>query len=287
MPVPWRAAFAIGSPLGSAIVRSISISTTSRLAAARERALKPQETFKECAKACPVTVVIPVGRFTMGSPAGETGRLPREGPQHEVTIAKPFAVSKFEVTWDEWDACVEYGHCATVPDSTWGHGTLPVINLTWAQAQQFVTWFSEMTGRRYRLLTEAEWEYAARAGTTTAYPWGDEIGSGHAHCSECGDQLDQQRTAPVGSFLANPFGLHDMNGNVWEWVEDCYQSDYNGAPTDGSALIGGDCRNRVLRGGSWAWWQVPQTARSASRENYAPDQLRSFLGFRVARTLMP
>jgi formylglycine-generating enzyme required for sulfatase activity len=259
------------------------------LTAARERALQPKETFKECAKACPVMVVIAAGRFTMGSPAGETGRLPHEGPQHEVTIGKRFAVAKFELTWDEWDACVDYGHCAAnVPDSTWGHGTLPVINVTWEQAQQYVTWFSEMTGRRYRLLTEAEWEYAARAGTTTAYPWGDEIGTGHAHCSDCGDQLDQKRTAPVGSFPANAFGLHDMNGNVWEWVEDCYEKDYSGAPTDGTALISRPCPNRVVRGGSWIVWQgAPQSARSASRENYAPNQLRSFLGFRVARTLTP
>jgi formylglycine-generating enzyme required for sulfatase activity len=261
------------------------------LTAEQERALKPQETFKECAKDCPMMVVIPSGRFKMGSPESETGRRPHEGPQHEVTIAAPLAVSKFEVTWDEWDACVEYGSCArNIPDSAWGHGTRPVINVTWEQVQQYVKWFSRMTGKAYRLLTEAEWEYAARADTNTAYPWGDEIGKGHANCSDCGSQWDNDRTAPVGSFAPNTFGLHDMNGNVWEWVEDCYQSNYNATPTDGSAVIGRDCTNpvnHVVRGGSWIVWQVPQSARSASRDNYAKDNLRSFVGFRVARTLTP
>jgi formylglycine-generating enzyme required for sulfatase activity len=261
------------------------------LTSEQERALKPKETFKECAKDCPMMVVIPPGRFKMGSPESETGRRPHEGPQHEVTIAKPFAVSKFEVTWDEWDACVEYGSCArNIPDSAWGHGTRPAINVTWEQVQEYVKWFSRMTGQTYRLLTEAEWEYAARADTNTAYPWGDEIGKGHANCSDCGSQWDNDRTAPVGSFAPNTFGLHDMNGNVWEWVEDCYQSKYNGAPTDGSAVIGRDCTNpvnHVVRGGSWIVWLVPQSARSASRDNYAKDNLRSFVGFRVARTLTP
>jgi formylglycine-generating enzyme required for sulfatase activity len=145
-----------------------------------------------------------------------------------------------------------------------------------------------MTGQPYRLLTEAEWEYAARAGTNIPYPWGNEIGSGNANCSGCGSRwADEEQTAPVGSFPANAFGLHDMHGNVWEWVEDCYKNNYNGAPTDGSALIFPNCINHVVRGGSWIVWQVPQTARSASRDNYAKDNRRAFVGFRVARTLIP
>jgi formylglycine-generating enzyme required for sulfatase activity len=254
-----------------------------------DRMLKPLANFRECAKDCPEMIVIPAGSFTMGSPESETGRLAREGPQHEVTIAKSFAVSKFEVTWDEWDACVKYGDCAqNISDSAWGHGTRPVINVTWEQVKQYVAWLSRMTGQTYRLLTEAEWEYAARAGTNTAYPWGDEIGQGHANCSGCGSQwADDGKTAPVGSFAANTFGLHDMHGNIWEWVEDCYQSNYNGAPKDGSALIIHDCINHVVRGGSWIVWQVPQTARSGSRDNYAKNNQRSFVGFRVARTLTP
>jgi formylglycine-generating enzyme required for sulfatase activity len=253
-----------------------------------ERALKPGASFRECAKDCPEMVVIPAGSFTMGSPENETGRLPREGPQHEVTIAKPFAVSKFEVTWDDWDACIKHGDCAQDPsDSAWGHGTRPVINVTWEQAKQYVAWISMMTGQPYRLLTEAEWEYVARAGTNTPYPWGNEIGSGNANCSGCGSRwADEEQTAPVGSFPANAFGLHDMHGNVWEWVEDCYKNNYNGALTDGSALIFPNCINHVVRGGSWIVWQVPQTARSASRDNYAKDNRRAFVGFRVARALI-
>jgi formylglycine-generating enzyme required for sulfatase activity len=278
------------------------------LSAERERALKPKETFRECEKDCPEMVFIPAGSFMMGSPESETGRLAHEGPQHEVTIAKPFAVSKFEVTWEEWDACAKYRGCPQdIPDSAWGHDKRPVINVTWEQIQQYVTWLSKMTGKSYRLLTEAEWEYAARAGANTAYSWGDEIGEGNANCSGCGSQWEDVQTAPVGSFAANAFGLHDMHGNVWEWVEDCYQSNYDGAPTDGSARLSPDCTNpvnhvvrggswvawqvprsgRSAPGGSWVWVQVPQPARSASRENYAKDNLRSFIGFRVARTLTP
>jgi formylglycine-generating enzyme required for sulfatase activity len=256
-----------------------------------ERALKPLEPFRECIKDCPAMIVIPAGSFTMGSPESEMGRLPREGPQHDVKIAKRFAVSRFEVTWDDWDACVNYGDCANnISDSIWGHGARPVINVTWEEAKQYVAWLSGMTGQTYRLLTEAEWEYAARAGTSTAYPWGDEIGNGNANCNGCGSKwADDEKTAPVGQFPANAFGLHDMNGNVWEWVEDCYQSNYNGAPTDGLAFIFPDCPNRVVRGGSWSWWQnSTQSARSASRDNYATKNTRrSFVGFRVARTLTP
>ena len=153
-----------------------------------------------------------------------------------MTIAKPFAVSKFEVTFDEWDTCARYGGCRTdVSDFGFGRGQRPVIKVTWDDAQQYVAWLSKMTGEPYRLLTEAEYEYATRAGTTTAYPWGDDIGTNKANCNGCGSQWDNKQTAPVGSFAPNGFGLFDMVGNVWEWVEDCYNDNYNGAPTDGSA----------------------------------------------------
>ena len=169
-------------------------------------------------------IVIPAGEFMMGSPATEEGRYSNEGPQHKVTIAKPFAVSKFDVTFADWDACVSVGGCPQLGDSSFGRGTRPVINVNWNDAQQYVAWLSKMTGQPYRLLTEAEWEYAARAGATTAYYWGDEIGVGNANCNGCGSQWDGRETAPVGSFKPNAFGLYDMAGNVVQWVQDCYHS---------------------------------------------------------------
>jgi len=255
------------------------------LSAEAERALKPGATFKECAEDCPEMVVVPAGDFMMGSPPNEVGHDSDEGPQHKVVFARPFAVSKFEVTFDDWDACVAYGDCDPhVSDSGWGRGPQPVINVSWGDAKRFVAWLSMVTGRTYRLLTEAEWEYAARAGTTTAYFWGDEIGKDNANCSRCGSRWDDRQTAPVGSFPANAFVLHDMHGNVWEWAEDCIHYTYKGAPTDGSAWIaGGDCSRRVVRGGSWD--HDPWYLRSAERGGYASGDRYDHLGFRVARTL--
>ena len=221
----------------------------------------------------------------MGSPATEKGRYTNEGPQHKVTIARPFAVSKFDVTFADWDACVSVGGCPQVSDSGYGRGTKPVINVSWDDAQQYVAWFSKMTGQPYRLLTEAEWEYAARAGTTTAYYWGDEIGKGNANCNGCGSQWDNRQTSPVGSFKPNAFGLYDMAGNVWQWVQDCYHDNYNGAPTDGSAWTSGDCSRRVVRGGSWD--DDPQDLRAASRDRGSSGGRDDVLGFRVGRTLTP
>ena len=153
--------------------------------------------------------------------------MPAEGPPHEVTIAKPFAVSKFEVTFEEWDACVAAAACPRVPDH-WGRGEMPVINVSWGDAKQYVGWLSQLTGKEYRLLTEAEWEYAARAGANTRYSWGDDPGMGNANCDGCGSQWDLQQTAPVGSFKPNGLGLYDMHGNVWEWVEDSWHENYDG-----------------------------------------------------------
>jgi formylglycine-generating enzyme required for sulfatase activity len=231
-------------------------------------------------------VVVPAGEFVMGSPANEKDRKKNEDPQHEVVLAKPLAVSKFEVTFDEWDACVAYGDCEPqVSDSGWGRGRQPVINVTWDDAQQYVAWLSKMTGKPYRLLSEAEWEYAARAGTQAAYSWGDEIGKGNANCNGCGSQWDRKQTAPVGSFKQNAFDLYDMHGNVWEWVEDCYHGNYDGAPTDSSAwtAVGGDCSLRVVRGGSW----FSGPSRSAHRDGGTSGSRLNFLGFRIGRTLTP
>ena len=250
-----------------------------------ERALKPQESFRECAKDCPEMVVIPAGRFTMGSSAVEKGRYSNEGPTRLVTITRLFAVSKFDVTFDEWDACVSVGRCRQTADSGMGRGTKPVINVTWDDAQQYVAWFSKMTGHQYRLLTEAEWEYAARGGTTSVYYWGDDIGKEHANCDGCGSQWDDRETAPVGSFKPNAFGLYNMYGNVWKWVQDCYHADHEGAPNDGSARTSGDCSRCIVRGGSWD--VKPRYLRAAFRNRGTTGDRDNDLGFRVARTVSP
>jgi formylglycine-generating enzyme required for sulfatase activity len=256
------------------------------LAAEAERALKPGDAFKECAKDCPEMVVVPAGEFIMGSPANEDGRYDDEQPQHKVVFARSFAVAEFDVTFDDWSACVAYGDCdPRVSDSGFGRGRQPVINVTWDDARRYAAWLSRMTGKSYRLLSEAEFEYAARAGTQTPYPWGDEIGRNNANCIGCGSKWDNRQTAPVGSFAANRFGLYDMHGNVWQWTEDCYHKDYEGAPQDGSAWIeGADCSGRVGRGGSWL--NVPRNLRSASRYWSTTDaRFKLLFGFRVGRTL--
>ena len=241
-------------------------------------------TFRDC-PSCPLMAVLPAGEFVMGSPSNEEGRSANESPQHQVRIAKPFAVGVYEVTLDEWNACVAAGGCGHRPgDEGWGGGSRPVINVSWNDARDYVGWLSGRTGHGYRLLSEAEWEYAARAGTTTAYSWGNEVGSNRANCRGCGSQWDNRQTAPVGSFPANAFGLYDMQGNVWEWVEDCWNEGYAGAPANGEAWLGGDCSVRVLRGGSWI--NGPRLLRSALRLRLAPGY-RFHLGFRVARTLTP
>jgi len=221
----------------------------------------------------------------MGSAATEKDRDEDEGPTHQVTIAA-FAVAKFDATFAEWDACAAQGGCDThVGDQGWGRGQRPAINVSWDDAQRYVEWLSRLTGRSYRLLTEAEWEYAARAGTATAYYWGDESGKGNANCDGCGTESDGRQTSPVGSFKPNGFRLYDMAGNVWQWVQDCYHEDYKEAPADGSAWTSGDCSRRVVRGGSWV--DSPQSLRSALRLRLSTVDRVNLLGFRVGRTLTP
>lgn len=238
-------------------------------------------TFKDCPN-CPEMVQVPAGKFEMGSAENEPDRNPNEGPQHMVTIAHPFAVSKYEITFDEWDACVAGGSCPNVKDEGWGRGKRPVINISWAEARAYAKWLAGKTGQPYRLLTEAEWEYAARAGTVGRYYWGNEVGNGNANCNECGSQWDGKQTAPAGSFAPNAFGLYDMLGNVWEWMEDCVHDNYNDAPADGSAW-GGSCKWRTLRGGSWSG--TPKAMRVANRGGLNADGRHNFIGFRLARTL--
>jgi formylglycine-generating enzyme required for sulfatase activity len=252
----------------------------------KEKVAKPGSDFKECATGCPTMVVVPGGTFVMGSPASEEHRYQDQGPQHEVTITKPFAVGKTEVTFAEWDACVAAGACTKASDGAWGRGNQPVINVSWDDAKQYVAWLSRITGKEYRLLTEAEWEYAARAGTTTTYSWGDDSGKGNANCSGCGSKWDGEQTSPIGSFKANAFGLNDMHGNVFEWVEDFWHTSYEGAPVDGTAwLKGGEASLRVFRGGSWD--TDPHLLHAAYRSWVATAFRSDNLGFRLARTLNP
>lgn len=240
--------------------------------------------FQDCAN-CPEMVIVPAGVFTMGSPRNEPGRKPNEGPRHRVTIERPFAVARFELTFAAWDTCVADGGCGGYrpKDEGWGRGTRPVINVSWWDAQKYVTWLSQKTHESYHLLSEAEWEYAARAGTSTAYPWGDSLGRYNAHCDACGTATVQPQTQPVDAWGRNSLGLYSMLGNVVEWTEDCYGS-YAKAPTDGSAAVTAECEHRVARGGDFSS-SDPSDLRSANRGLDLPTTRDNYEGFRVARTL--
>jgi formylglycine-generating enzyme required for sulfatase activity len=242
--------------------------------------------FRDCGD-CPTMVVVPAGEFTMGAPAIELGGE----AQHRVTIATPFAVSKFEITFAEWDACLAAGGCRSYRpgDEGWGRDASPAMNISWEDAKAYAAWLSAKTGKTYRLLSEAEWEYAARAGTIAAYPYADGLSPTKANYDASTDgsgpsDANRQRTVPVGSFLPNAFGLYDMQGNVSEWVEDCWNDDYTAAaPTDGSAWVTGDCKGHVVRGGSWE--DSATELRSAARTGGAKDDRFYTDGVRIARSL--
>ena len=242
----------------------------------------PGETFQDCAE-CPKMVVVPSGRFTMGSSRSEGGD-DDERPMRRVRIAYRFAVGVYEVTFAEWYACVDAGGCGNyIPDDEgWGRGNRPVVNVSWGDAQSYVRWLSAQTGKTYRLLSESEWEYVARAGTETAYSWGDSIGVNRANCDGCGSAWDGKMTAPVGSFATNAWGVYDMHGNVWEWVQDCWNDSYVGAPSDGSAWESETCDWRVYRSGPWH--RGPSYSRSAARSTLSADGRIWVIGFRVARS---
>jgi len=236
------------------------------------------KTFKDC-DGCPEMIELPPGRFIMGSKGGD----PSEHPAHAVTIAYPFAISRFEVSVAEWKLCHAEGGCDYLPDRKGMTATSPVYNLSWVDTQKYVKWLSKKTGKKYRLPSEAEWEYAARGGTKTEYWWGDAVGKGMANCKNCGGEWNRKRPAAVDTFDANAFGLQGMNGSVWEWVADCWIASYNGAPTDGSAHNEKNCQSRVLRGGSWR--NDASYARSAARFNYDNDVRYVLNGFRVVRDM--
>ncbi len=286
------------------------------------------ETFRDCGE-CPLMVAVPVGSFMMGSTSEETDRegappenVSDERPRHSVSV-NSFSLGVAEVTRDQFDAFVRAtGHQAGGPcwiyDPAQGKwiesgvndwrdpgfaqdGNHPAVCVNWDDAKAYATWLSQQTGKAYRLATEAEWEYAARAGTTTSRYWGDSRSGPACLNANVTDQtraaahnlVDSEDnifqctdghvfTAPVGRFQANAFGLHDMIGNAWEWTEDCYHDSYNGAPTNGSAWLTGDCSFRVARGGSWH--ALPGDVRSADRDWGAASSRYNLLGFRVART---
>jgi formylglycine-generating enzyme required for sulfatase activity len=263
------------------------------------------ESFQDCwktatnAEACgPEMVMIPAGGFMMGSPDDEEGHQNDEGPRREVTIAQPFAAGKFEVTFAEWDACVSDGGCKHKPEDAWGRGKQPVMRVSWDDiTTEYLPWLSRKTGKSYRFLTEAEWEYAAGAGATGRFSFAggeaelcnyanhaDQSTSYSWKNSACSDGIGE-KTAPIGSYKPNEWSLHDVHGNVWEWVQDCYADSYQAAPHDGSAAKETSGCARVVRGGSWNY--DPQRLRSAIRNRNAPDFRSDVIGFRVARTLSP
>lgn len=229
-------------------------------------------------------VPVPAGSFDMGDLSGEAG--PDERPVRRVTVPA-FRLGKYEVTFAQWNACVADGGCnGYVPEgnfTTSGRADLPVGNVSWHDVQLFIDWLNGKTGGSYRLPTEAEWEFAARAGTKTFFSWGNDPGNNLANCVGCGvrreDSLFGPMTTSVGSFPANAWGLHDMHGNVSEWVQDCWNDSYEDAPTSGSAYTGGDCGLRVRRGGDWT--DEPWQVRSASRSYNSPHIAAA--GFRLAQ----
>ena len=229
----------------------------------------------------PNMVVIPSGKFKMGdrNRRGDDNEL----PVHQVTIRRPFALSQHEITFAEYDLFAINTGRSLPDDEGWGRANRPVINVSWNDANAYADWVRRQTGLAYRLPTEAEWEYSARAGSSTAFWWGNDKGINNAACDDCGSQFDGIQTAPVGSFKANPYGLYDMTGNIYEWVSDCYNDNYEDAPNDGSSWNVGQCNYRVMRGGSW--YDISRLIRSASRYRHPANSSRNSWGFRLALDL--
>jgi formylglycine-generating enzyme required for sulfatase activity len=249
-------------------------------------------TIRDCPDLCPQMVLVPAGAFRMGSPIDEDGRDHQEGPMHRVRIAEPFWVGRYDVTVGEFAAFVKQtghdaGACQGKAGTDWRNpgyaqdDNSPVVCVNFADAQAYAAWLSKTTGHAYRLLSEAEHEYVNRAGTRTAYWWGPKVGVNHANCAACGSAWDGKRTAPVGSFPPNPFGLYDTTGNVYVWVADCWNDIYDNATADGSPNLKGDCTMRGLRGGGYGSG-VPHV-RAAFRLADPAGARYDNMGFRVAR----
>jgi formylglycine-generating enzyme required for sulfatase activity len=237
----------------------------------------PRKIIRDC-DGCPQLAIIPPGRFRMGSARGRR----EEQPVHTVELSQPFAMGIYEITAGEWDVCVREGGCKYNPARQEGP-SMPISNVSWEDAQRYVQWLSKKTKKEYRLPSEAEWEYAARAGTTTDYWWGNSVKPGMANCTDCQNPGDGKGKVAVGSFKPNPFGLYDVHGNVWEWTADCWNPSYKGAPSDGQPWVRGECLSRILRGGSW---NLDSDYMRASRRGRYDLDVRYYLnGFRVARSM--
>ncbi len=271
--------FSILGPIALAVFLVASLPAVAQApATAKTPAATAPKVFKDC-DVCPEMVVLPKGAFIMGS-----NLLPAEQPKHPVFIKKPFAMSRFEITFDNWEACLRELACTHNPhDHNWGRGRQPIVNIDFHMAEQYADWLSKKTGQTYRLPSEAEWEYGARAGSTTAYWFGDDPSAKKLNCRNCVGAWPNHRNAPVGSYEANPFGLYDMHGNAYEWVADCWVPDYKGAPRDGSVRTDGDCDIRVIRGGSWYYYS--RQSRSSSRAKNAAAVKSYWLSFRVVREI--
>ncbi|QOL48530.1 formylglycine-generating enzyme family protein [Massilia litorea] len=228
---------------------------------------------------CPVLVSLPPASYTMGNNASD----PSEKPAHPVAITTPFAIGKYEVTVQQWNACVSGGGCPKVAQPANTGPAAPMRDLSWDDAQQYVKWLAAATGKPYRLPSEAEWEYAARGGTDTPYWWGAQMATGKANCKECGPPWSSDAPANVGSFAANPWGLHDTSGSVWEWVSDCWHNNFKDAPANGRTWEEPNCTVRVIRGGSWREGAPYMVVSTRFKYDASVRQLQN--GFRVARSL--
>ncbi|WP_448724796.1 dihydropyoverdine dehydrogenase [Pseudomonas farris] len=258
----------------------------------------PGKIFKDC-KDCPEMVVLPTGTFTMGTPDNEVGREPDEGPLHPVTFAKPLAISRFQVLAGEWDAYLrDSGYVMPDGDTRPGReckagvpryertARHPAVCMDFPEVNAYVAWLSKKTGKHYRLVSESLREYAARAGSSGPFPFPFDEGKEYSiakHANTYGAADGYNFTSPAGTFPANAFGVYDMHGNVYEWTADCYNENYTGAPSDGSAWLTGDCKARRIRGNDWG--EAPVFSRSGNRNATYPDTRGDWIGFRVARDL--
>ena len=242
----------------------------------------------------PEMVVIPAGTFMMGSPSDEAKRDRNEGPQVSVTIPYQFEIGRYEVTFNDWKACVDDGGCKGYRpgDNGWGKGKRPVTNVSYNDVQSYIKWLNKKTGEQYRLPSEAEWEYVARAGGSLPFSTSSGMAISDREANFNGEfpygpgaskGRYLKKTVPVGSYAANGFGVHDIHGNVYEWVSDCYVAGHHGNPADGSPRRDGDCNARIIRGGSWVTHGYQM--RAAKRLRYTMDYRYDDFGFRLARTL--